>query len=752
MDYLPEKSALETLYFNNFKNECKMLALQGLYKLICRNAGRGGALNLKISSPKNIENYLLYLNNCCLCSTMNSESLFFSEHIKKATTVISPKLKFVGLLQPLKIFKVFMTCCWADTYTLYQNWKYLFEIITIDNKNYLGYESTDIKFILTEIRGEADYIIVLWGTYLSLTEIELSKTLYFRTEPSYPEKVLLSGFARSEPLHFLKFFDYHDVRFPNCIEKWIPKHPSELLENSGKIEKLENLQDCISAVVSSKYSDPGHIHRIKLLKYMIETSNAEFSNLIHIYGFDNKLNFPVKNYKGPLPPNDKSIIMKYKYTLIAENNSIPGYMTEKIADGILSECLVFYWGCPNISDYFPDVEGICPFVKLPMDNQEKSFEIIKLALKENWWKQRLSAIIETKKLILTKFMLQHRIHDVILEDIYLKYLGEDGINILRLALWPSLKIGIPKFPIILYTGARFDYIKDMIDKRCDGKVTLKYHEGLSETIPDETPLVQEFSNPPVLSSIQHYTISNTRFCIKNFESFIFPKSFVINLESRPDRMRKFSSNFKQATSIYGWIIDRYEAVDGNKLLRENNYSDEIKHTFRNNDFGWRPAVIGCALSHINLWKKLIKDPENDSYLIFEDDVEFTDNYVWKFQSLMQKIIFDWDFLFLGHLMCYEHQTIQREEINQLPNWVSMVEYSVPKRISYVGTASYLISKRGAQKLLSHIEKNGVGHGIDYLIQLQFPNIRAYGADPMLNFAEYNSKYNPNINVDSDIQC
>ena len=82
----------------------------------------------------------------------------------------------------------------------------------------------------------------------------------------------------------------------------------------------------------------------------------------------------------------------------------------------------------------------------------------------------------------------------------------------------------------------------------------------------------------------------------------------------------------------------------------------------------------------------------------------------------------------------------------------MSNYIIPKRTSWVGTASYMISKTGAEKLLRDIDVVGVTHGIDYFIQLRFgKSLRAYGARPMLNSAEYPSPLNPDIDVDTDIQ-
>ena len=59
---------------------------------------------------------------------------------------------------------------------------------------------------------------------------------------------------------------------------------------------------------------------------------------------------------------------------------------------------------------------------------------------------------------------------------------------------------------------------------------------------------------------------------------------------------------------------RYEfvkAVDGLQLQA----TKELKQIFEGNDFGSRKGVIGCALSHLKLWKQLLSDVNNEYYII-----------------------------------------------------------------------------------------------------------------------------------------
>ena len=129
---------------------------------------------------------------------------------------------------------------------------------------------------------------------------------------------------------------------------------------------------------------------------------------VHVYG-QNK--FLWKNYKGSLPPHKKDdSLFPYKYSFNVENFSIKNYYTEKLIDGILSETLVFYWGCPNIEEY---INEKC-YVRLNLDNFEKSLETIKKAIEEDWWYQRIDIIRKEKQKILNELGFFPRLKKLIL--------------------------------------------------------------------------------------------------------------------------------------------------------------------------------------------------------------------------------------------------------------------------------------------------------------------------------------------------
>jgi len=589
MEYIPPPDCSKKLYFDEKYEESKFIALHCIKTITKMYAGRGGSLNvnkLTLENKKLLFSYFdsLYWSHLKDIIPSLSELFLFQKYIKNlnfyesfAFEKVFRKLR--STIESLnKFYKVHISCYQTDTKTLYKNWKHLFECIKREKgcTEHLGFVGDNVTFILTDQMSEADYFIVMDGSNENYTDNQLSRAIFFKTEPFFSGRLFLGLEKKAEPFNFLKYYEYSDLNFPNCLEPLSKNTPSD------------------------------------------------------------------------------------------------------------------------------------------------------------------------------KYILNHQISQVIEEDINKKILGEDGINLLRLAIAKS-DDGKHIFPKILYTGSRFTELEKMIKQRCGSNVVLEYFEGLSGGIPKCKPLIQEFSNklPTAhILNISQYSVGHSRFSVRNFD-YKFPKTFVINLERRKDRLEKFYLHFPIVES---WECDRFDAIDGKSLKVDGEFLPGIKYLFRNNDFYSREGVIGCAMSHIKLWQKLVADQENESYIIYEDDAEFASNYAWKLYSMLQKITFGWDMLFLGHLVLYEEQKNHRMENDELPDWEMMSNYIIPKRTSWVGTASYIISKMGAQKLLDYIEKNGVGHGIDYLIQLRFPDLlRAYGARPMLNFAEYLSPLNPNIEVDSDIQ-
>ncbi len=69
------------------------------------------------------------------------------------------------------------------------------------------------------------------------------------------------------------------------------------------------------------------------------------------------------------------------------------------------------------------------------------------------------------------------------------------------------------------------------------------------------------------------------------------------------------------------------AIDGKTI----KWTPKLGHLFRNNNFNYQAGVVGCALSHYELWQH-IASTDNELHLIVEDDAIFGENWIEKWNQ------------------------------------------------------------------------------------------------------------------------
>jgi hypothetical protein len=224
------------------------------------------------------------------------------------------------------------------------------------------------------------------------------KTIVFQMEPYMSKKVNQWGeWANPDSAEFLKVFK-HTTDYNN--NEWhLSLTYNQLVHD--RIDKNPLFYNTLSTVLSGQYSDIGHTKRIDFIKFL------ETRMDVHVYG-NNRWDY--KQYKGSLPYHCKDAgILPYKYTFNGENNSIPNYYTEKLIDGILGECLTFYWGCPNVRELI-DPRA---YIQLELSNFENDFKIIQQAIREDWHTARLPYIREAKNYILNNTQFFPRLENLL---------------------------------------------------------------------------------------------------------------------------------------------------------------------------------------------------------------------------------------------------------------------------------------------------------------------------------------------------
>jgi GR25 family glycosyltransferase involved in LPS biosynthesis len=233
------------------------------------------------------------------------------------------------------------------------------------------------------------------------------------------------------------------------------------------------------------------------------------------------------------------------------------------------------------------------------------------------------------------------------------------------------------------------------------------------------------------------------------------ETLVVNLAHREDRLAKFRMNHPTLSHTI------QKAVYG----RDIRLTPAIAHLFRNNDFKWKKSVMGCALSHYEIWKRIAGRCDDSIHLILEDDVHFEPGFAASWNRICDSMPVDADFIFLGGVLPPNKPALPfvTEPVN--PFFARVKKHNlfggVSRRYFHFCTYAYVITCAGAKKLCDLIADKGiftsmdhmiVNHG-DELLNLYFTTPLLAGciqdADPAYQNADFNN-FNRVDKFDSEI--
>lgn len=136
-------------------------------------------------------------------------------------------------------------------------------------------------------------------------------------------------------------------------------------------------------------------------------------------------------------------------------------------------------------------------------------------------------------------------------------------------------------------------------------------------------------------------------------------TYCINLERRPERWEFMRGQFRRL----GLEARRFTAVDGHRvdieaLAEAGLVTDLAKQRYLLPDsyklfgFDLTPGAVGCALSHILIWKDIVlRDGRNQAlrpFLVVEDDCAFDPAFSeGLLEERLRHVPPDWQLLFLG---------------------------------------------------------------------------------------------------------
>lgn len=210
------------------------------------------------------------------------------------------------------------------------------------------------------------------------------------------------------------------------------------------------------------------------------------------------------------------------------------------------------------------------------------------------------------------------------------------------------------------------------------------------------------------------------------------KGLVINLKRRPDRLQRFIKKVQTYLSCVD--IEVIEAEDGklidlkNQFILENvnewNFKFLNEKTLR--------GIIGCCLSHLKCYEKIINSDEK-YFIIFEDDCSIK-NSIFNLNEIIEKLVIPEKF---GIIFLNDDWIQKKNKKKCLSSQYNKISYAKT-------TESYIISKEYAKILYDENIKN-IGAIDAHMSQLssKYPEYPYYELINPL-FIQYNKK-------DSDIQ-
>ncbi len=140
----------------------------------------------------------------------------------------------------------------------------------------------------------------------------------------------------------------------------------------------------ISVITSNKAFTQGHLDRIEF----VEKLKARYGDKIDVFGSG------YRNF------DDKwDVLAPYKYHISIENSSQKHYWTEKISDCFLAETYPIYYGCTNLSDYFP--EGA--FQPINIHDFQEAVAIIDKIIAEDIFEQKRADLKACKEMVLNEY-------------------------------------------------------------------------------------------------------------------------------------------------------------------------------------------------------------------------------------------------------------------------------------------------------------------------------------------------------------
>lgn len=201
--------------------------------------------------------------------------------------------------------------------------------------------------------------------------------------------------------------------------------------------------------------------------------------------------------------------------------------------------------------------------------------------------------------------------------------------------------------------------------------------------------------------------------------------YCINLDERPDKWKAFIKKVEETRHVaFLAKLQRFSAINGAKVNNSEKdvgnsvclewdatqnayYSPKIIPGFRTMTAG----ELGCALSHITLWRRLATSPRCDTMLVLEDDAVLVKNkgksqFISALNAVWKQLPKDhFGLLYLGFSSRGERDYVN-SPVDLVTTFQSNVVIQLYKPTYGYHTHAYVVTKEAARVLIDKLPVRG----------------------------------------------
>jgi glycosyl transferase, family 25 len=222
---------------------------------------------------------------------------------------------------------------------------------------------------------------------------------------------------------------------------------------------------------------------------------------------------------------------------------------------------------------------------------------------------------------------------------------------------------------------------------------------------------------------------------------------VINLDRSADRLAEFGR-----VNAHLHTVERVAAIDGSTIDQQQLINTGTIAA----DLAYTPGALGCAVSHVMLWKMAAAGDE--PITIVEDDAIFNSQFAALAKDMIATLPADWDLVLWGwnfdSILCFDllpgiSPCVARFNQDQLRSATTKFQSRALNPRAYrllraFGSVCYSVSPSGASKLMAQslpirpmtvafptVDPQFPNHGIDIVMNAAYPNLSAFVSFPPL---------------------